>query len=169
MKYLRRFGQEDREISIYDKNWEKLLPEKITILKGYDDDVKTFTFKKGNIMINSDMLQITYELSPHQEGVPDTLEIDIYFVTNVIDSKIELDIDITFGDEVAVEFKISPPNKVNLIQHTSYHSKFDPSNTVFAFDDYSLKEFISFLNRFNKGMNLTTYDVRFLDKNDNWK
>ena len=169
MKYLKRFGQEEREISIYDKNWEKLLPEKLTVIKGYDDGITTFTFKKGNIMIHSDMLQITYELYPHTEGVPDTLEIDIYFVTNVNSSNIEMDVDITFGDEVVVEFKVTPPNAVNLIQHTTYHSKFDPSNTVFAFDDNSLSEFVSFLNRFDKNMNLTTYDIRFLDKNDNWK
>lgn len=169
MKYLKRFGQETQEISIYDSNWEKLLPNKLTILKGYDDGVHTFTFKKGNIMINADMLQITYELFPHQPGVPDTLEIDIYFVSDVAENKIELDVDITFGDEVAVEFKLSPPNHVNLIQHTTYHSKFDPSNTVFAFDDNSLTQFVSFLNRFNHGFDLTNYDVRFLDKNDNWK
>ncbi len=169
MKYLKRFGQEDQEVSIYDKKWEKLLPNKLTIIKGYDDGVHYFTFKKGNIMLNSDMIQITYELYPHQEGIPDTLEIDIYFTHDISEDRIELDIDITFGDEVSVEFKIEPPNKVNLIQHTTYHSKFDPSNTVFAFDDESLNQFVNFINRFNHGMSITPYDVRFLDKNDNWE
>lgn len=169
MKYLKRFGQKEKEISIYDQKWETFLPEKLTIIKGYDDGDHFFTFKKGNIMINADMLQITYELNPHQEGIPDTLEIDIYFANDVVENKIELDIDITFGDEVVAEFKVEPPNRVNLIQHTTYHSKFDPSNTVFAFEDQSLKQFVNFLNRFNGGINLTPHDVRFLDKNDNWK
>lgn len=169
MKYLKRFGHQEKEISIYDKRWEDLLPEKFTIIKGYDDGNHIFTFKKGNIMINADMLQITYELDPHQEGVPDTLEIDIYFVKDDAENKIELDVDITFGDEVVCEFKVESPNKVNVIQHTTYHSKFDPTNTIFAFDDESLKNFVDFLNRFNHGMNLTTWDLRFLDKNDNWK
>lgn len=169
MKYLKRFGQREKEISIYDPKWEHLLPAKLTIIKGYDDGNHIFTFKKGNIMINADMLQITYELDPHQEGVPDTLEIDIYFVQDVADNLIKFDIDITFGDEVVCEFKVEPPNKINVIQHTTYNSKFDPSNTVFAFDDVSLKNFVEFLNRFNHGLMLTTWDLRFLDKNDNWE
>lgn len=166
MKYLKRFGQEETDISIYDKKWENLLPKKIQVLKGYDQGVEKFTFKKGNVMLHSDMLQITYELDPHQEGVPDTLEIDIYFAYDVDEERIELSIDITFGDEVVCEFKIESPNKVSVIQHTTYHSKFDPSNTVFAFEDESLREFVDFLNRFN--MRLTTNDLRFLDKKDNW-
>ena len=68
---------------------------------------------------------------------------------------------------MACEFSIEQPNKVNVIQTTTYHSKFDPSNTVFALEDESLNKFINFLNRFD-GIKVTRYELRFLDKYDNW-
>ncbi len=66
------------------------------------------------------------------------------------------------------EFSIEAPNKVKVIQHTTYHSKFDPSNTVFALQDESLNKFINFLNKF-PGIKINRYDLRFLDKKDNYK
>ena len=68
---------------------------------------------------------------------------------------------------MACEFSIESPNKVKVIQHTTYNSKFDRSNTVFALEDESLEEFVKFLNRFDD-FKLTTHDLRFLDKHDNW-
>ncbi len=142
MKYIKRFNE---SLSIYDEKWESLLPDNLTVIKGYDNEIKSHIFKKGNVMLNSDMVQITYESNPHEWGYPDTLEIDIYFTQN---NEITLDIDITYGDEVCSEFSIKPPNKVNVIQYTSYHSKFDPSNTVFAFDDIAFFNLFNFLNKF---------------------
>lgn len=162
MKYIKKFNESD--ISIYDENWQKFLPSNITVIKGYDDGDHHYTFKKGNIMIHSDMLQITYESVDHGVGHPDTLEFDLYFVRNVATNMIEIDLDITFGDEMVCEFKISPPNKVNLIQSTSFGSKFDPTNTIFALDDKSLHEFIVFLNRFNGGLSLNYSSLDFLRK-----
>lgn len=161
MKHLKRFNE---NTLVYDPKWEDLLPSELTIIKGYDNEVKSHSFKKGNVMLHSDMVQITYEANPHEWGYPDTLEIDIYFTQN---GKINLDVDITYGDEVASEFSIHPPNEINVIQYTSYHSKFDPSNTVFAFEDDSLDKFIEFLNRF-EGVKLSRDDFKFLDKNDNY-
>ncbi len=153
MKYLRKFN----ESSIYDKSWESFLPEEITLIKDGEH-----IFKKGNIMINADMVQITY--SNKEVGYPNTLEFDIYFSNN---GSIKLDIDITYGDLVASEFSIESPNKVTVGQYTSYHSKFDPSNTVFALDNKSLSEFVNFLNKFN-GMKLSVSDFKFLDKSDDY-
>ena len=62
---------------------------------------------------------------------------------------------------------IEKPNKIKVIQYTSYGSKFDPSNTVFALTDDSLESFINFLNRFD-GMKLKREDFKFLDQNDNY-
>lgn len=152
MKYLKRFN----ESSIYDKSWEMLLPNQLTIIKDGNH-----TFNKGNIMVNADMLQITY--SNDDKGYPNTLEFDIY----IVDGGLRLDIDITYGDLVVSEFTINSPNKITIGEYTSYHSKFDPSNTVFALEDRSLQSFISFLNKF-KGMKLSTSDFKFLDKNDNY-
>ena len=149
---------------IYDNKWEKHLPETLTI--NYHDE--NYTFKKGNIMLLGDLVEISYEQVKSEWGKPDTLEFDLYFVKDDNTNKMRIDIDITYGDLMACEFSIEQPNKVNLIQHTTYHSKFDPDNTVFALEDESLKDFVDFLNKIS-GFKLTTYDVRFLDKRDNWK
>lgn len=150
---------------MYTKDWEKYLPEKMTI--NYKGDLHSF--RKGNIMLNGDLVEITYDaLDNNTWGSPDTLEFDLYFAKNTHTDKIRMTVDITFGDLMACEFSIEPPNKVNVIEHTTYGSKFDPSNTVFALEDECLDEFIGFLNKFH-GMKLTRHDLRFLDKYDNWK
>jgi len=189
MKYLKRFNEDieatikaNSNISanidtkfndintIYDKRWESELSEYFTI--NYHG--KLYKFKKDNIMLHSDMVQITYASTPlnsNQEGeiwgVPDTLEFDVYFAKDDQTDKIRMTIDITYGDLVACEFTVEPPNKVKVVEYTSYHSKFDPSNTVFALVDDSLQSFINFLNRF-EGMKLKKEDFKFLDQYDNY-
>ena len=188
MKYLRRFN-EDIEATIknsimspnigvktnildtiYDKRWENELSELLTI--NYHNNL--YKFKKSNIMLHSDMIQITYASTPLDSeeseeiwGSSDTLEFDIYFAKDDKDSNITLTIDITYGDAMVCEFNIEKPNKIKVIQYTSYGSKFDPSNTVFALTDDSLESFINFLNRFD-GMKLKREDFKFLDQYDNY-
>ena len=48
---------------------------------------------------------------------------------------------------MACEFSVEEPNIVDVIEYTSYGSKFDPSDTVFALTDESLQKFINFLLR----------------------
>ena len=93
-----------------------------------------------------------------------TLEFDIYFAK---EDNIVLNIDITYGDAMVCEFSVEAPNKIKVIEYTSYHSKFDPSNTVFGFDDDSLESFVKFLNNFS-GMKLKKEYFKFLDQNDNY-
>lgn len=188
MKYLRRFN-EDIEATIknsimspnidvktnildtiYDKRWENELSEFLTI--NYHNNL--YKFKKSNIMLHSDMIQITYASTPldseESEEIwssSDTLEFDIYFAKDDKDSNITLTIDITYGDAMVCEFNIEKPNKIKVIQYTSYGSKFDRSNTVFALTDDSLESFINFLNRFD-GMKLKREDFKFLDQYDNY-
>jgi len=188
MKYLRRFN-EDIEATIknsimipnidvktnildtiYDKRWENELSEFLTI--NYHNNL--YKFKKSNIMLHSDMIQITYASTPLDSeeseeiwGSSDTLEFDIYFAKDDKDSNITLTIDITYGDAMVCEFNIEKPNKIKVIQYTSYGSKFDTSNTVFALTDDSLESFINFLNRFD-GMKLKREDFKFLDQYDNY-
>jgi hypothetical protein len=178
MKYLKRFNE---NLSIYDKSWESLLPSEIWVIKGGDGKHK---FTKGNIMLNADMLQITYD-NP-EPVIPDTLEFDIYFSkldeeisgdstlvksfgsVQKIDSNytgpIRLNVDITYGDLVACEFSIDKKDGVKLIQDTTYGSKFDPSNTVFAFDKDSLLKIVEFLSKFNHGVRLKLEDFKFLSE-----
>lgn len=186
MKYLKRFNEDieatidsngtisanidvktDDDNTIYDKRWENELSEFITI--NYHG--KLFKFKKDNIMLHSDMVQITYASTPLNSdeqgeiwGTPDTLEFDIYFAK---EDNIVLNVDITYGDSMACEFTAEAPNKIKVVEYTSYHSKFDSSNTVFALVDESLQSFINFLNRF-EGMKLKKEDFKFLDQNDNY-
>lgn len=154
--------------TLYDKRWEVELPEFVTI--NYHN--KLYKFKRDNIMIHSDMVQITYASTPlnsNQQGeiwgAPDTLEFDIHFAKE--NNKIKLDVDITYGDLMACEFSIEPPNKVKVIEYTSYHSKFDTSNTVFGLVDDSLEKIINFLNKFS-GVRLEREDFNFLDQYDNY-
>jgi hypothetical protein len=190
MKYLKRFN-EDIEATIkpngtisanidsktndtntiYDKRWESQLPEFLII--NYHG--KLFKFKKNNIMLHSDMVQITYASTPLNSdeqgeiwGAPDTLEFDIYFAKDNETNKIRLTVDITYGDAMVCEFSVESPNKIKVIEYTSYHSKFDSSNTVFALVDDSLQSFIDFLNRF-EGMKLKKDDFKFLDQYDNYQ
>jgi hypothetical protein len=174
MKYLRKFNE---NVSIYDTSWQTLLPYEIWVIKGDDG---RHQFKKGNIMTNSDMLQICYDNAEH--GIPDTLEFDIYF-SNLGDKftdrplsvksggfttngslvgDIRLNVDITYGDLMACEFSIDKQNGLKLIEMTTYGSKFDPSDTVFGFDKEGLQSIVNFLNRFNHNVKLKIDDFYFL-------
>jgi hypothetical protein len=141
--------------TIYNPDWEKYLPEEMSI--NYHGDI--YTFKRGNIMLVGDLVEITYYLD--LLGVPDTLEFDLYFVKDSNLDKMRINIDITFGDLMACEFAVESPDKVILVQDTTLGSKFDPSNTIFALTDKSLKEFIEFLNKFD-GFKLDFNSLEFL-------
>jgi viroplasmin and RNaseH domain-containing protein len=153
---IKRFN-EDQDIYHYD--WDSHLPESITIIQRG----KEATFKKGNIMKNGDMVQVTYDSNIW--GFSSTLEFDFYFLK--VDKDFKIDIDITLGDAMVSEFSIEKPNKVSVIQYTSWKSKTDTSNTVFALEDKSLKAFVDFLNKF-VGFDLRVDDFKFLDKYDNY-
>jgi len=162
MKHLKKFNE---SINIYDIDWHNIVPKYLTIIK----DDRTTKFKCGNIMKHFDMVQVTYDTDQGEIwGVPDTLEFDVYFVKpgGKIDKSLRLDIDITYGNLVTSEFSITTPSKVNVIQYTSYHSKFDPSNTVFAFDEDSLEKLIKFFNVFN-GIKVSREQFNFLDADPN--
>lgn len=173
MKYLKKFNEDITATishgvikpshlsvnNIYNEDWKKFLPEEISI--NYHN--KIYKFKKNNIMTNVDMLQITYSSVPEEIwGKPDTLEFDIYFAKeDDNDDQIVMNIDITYGDLIACEFSIEPPNKVKLIQQTSKGSKFDPSNTKFALSQKSLESLVNFFNKF-KNMKLEINNLKFL-------
>jgi hypothetical protein len=146
---------------IYHYDWKDHLPKEITI--NQRDVVRTF--KLGNVMKHFDMVQVTYEA--HNYGQPDTLEFDFYFLKPVDKKHFKIDIDITLGDAMVCEFSLESPNKTRVIEYTSWKSKTDPSNSVFALEDKSLSDFISFLNLF-EGFDFKVSDFKFLDKHDNY-
>jgi hypothetical protein len=69
---------------------------------------------------------------------------------------------------MACEFYVDSPSKVGVTEYTSFRSKTDPSNSIFALDNNSLKEFIDFLNRFD-GFKLDVSQFKFLDQSDNYQ
>ena len=146
----------------YHYDWKSNLPKSISIIQRD----KEATFKRGNVMMHFDMVQVTYESNIW--GFPSTLEFDFYFLKDVNKENFKIDIDITLGDAMVCEFSLESPNKVSVIQYTSWGSKTDPSNTVFALQDKSLKDFINFLNLFD-GFNLNVGDFKFLDRHDNYQ
>jgi len=161
VKYIRKFFE---SVNIYDVDWKQLAPNSLCFKKG-DHNV---CFKLGNVMKHFDMIQITYDTSDGEEwGMPDTLEFDLYFLKPE-GKHFKMDVDITFGDLMVSEFSLLAPNIVSVIQYTSYHSKWDPSETVFGFDDESLKKIVELFNKID-GFNFTFEQFKFLDQRDNWR
>ena len=168
MKYLKRYNLfESKSESIYDADWKELLPQELIVLKDGEH-----IFKLGNVMKHANMIQVTYENVGNEWGVPSTLQFDFHF-SEVIEELIpedimRIDIDITWGDAMACEFYIESPSGVEVIEYTSFRSKTDPSNTIFALDDDSLRSFVDFLNRFD-GFKLDVSQFTFLDRYDNYQ
>ena len=158
MKHLKSYAL--FESIIYDVDWKTVLPKELVVLKDGEH-----RFKVGNVMMHAVMVQVTYENVTNEWGVPNTLEFDFYFSKN---DHMRMDIDITWGDSMACELYIESPSKVGVIEYTSFRSKMDPSNTVFALEDKSLKEFVDFLNRFY-GFKLDESQFTFLDSSDNYQ
>jgi hypothetical protein len=184
MKYLLTFNE---KFSIWDDGWREMLPDSLTIYKGQIEGLQEIIYNKGNVMIHYNMLQITYDTDGW--AIPDTFEIDIYFVeddakemrtdlTHVMKSSVvvgeieggtenirnlRLDVDMTFGDQMACEFSLSDSG-VSLIQHSTKGSKFDPTDTIFALSDESLKDLIDFFNSFNLKRKFEVQELHFLEK-----
>jgi hypothetical protein len=156
MRYLKNYIL--FESNIYDIDWKSILPKEMVVLKDGEH-----SFKLGNVMKNADMVQVTY--SNNEWGAPSTLEFDFYFSEN---PKMRIDIDITWGEAMACEFYIESPSKVGVTEYTSFRSKTDPSNTIFAIDNNSLKEFVDFLNKFD-GFKLDVSQFKFLDQFDDYQ
>lgn len=163
MKHLKKFLE--HKISIFDKDWEKLLPKELEIVTTNGN----FTLSKAQLTINDGMYQFSY----YQSGVwgePDFLGFDIYIVkdndgTESNSEKLKLDVDITYGDAMVSEFSIEN-NKVNVIHYTGKGSKYD-TDGFFGFTDESLNGLIKFFNAF--GFSLNMNDFLFIDKeNDDY-
>ncbi len=179
MKYLRKFFEYK---TIYEEDWHKFVPDGLVVIKGDttnnegeiidpktgESTGKKCFYKLGNIM--SDLVyQVTYDKKFETPGIPETLEFDVAVIENGNNNKFELDVEITFGDLICAGFKITAPNVISVYQYTSYFSKNDPSNTVFAFDEDSLSKIVKFFNSFDS-INIDRSDLNFLDKNpDNYR
>lgn len=161
MYHIKKF-ESFNQFSFYTSGWEKFLPQKITIIK----NGKSRNFHRENTMINADMIQIDYVADKIIFGQPDEFEIDVYFTNK--SGLLNFTVDISYGDYIVSEFTISPPNKISVVEYTSYHSKFDPDeNNTFAFEDDTINKLCDFFNHID-GVNISSEDLKFLDKRDNY-
>jgi len=134
MKYIKKFNEmrmpnlqhvgddilPKGKISIFQQDWfEKLVPNEIRIV----NLGKEYTLDKNDCTINGDLVQFNYYhttiKNPNdvsKDGEPDLLEFDIHFVRN--DRGIKLLVNITYGDNMACEFTIETPNKINVGHYT---------------------------------------------------
>ena len=173
-RYIKMYEDFGR-ISTFDQDIKSFLPEEINIETTYGKH----TLKKSDVMLNGDLIQITYYQNTPEEndddvtadGEPDYLCIDIHTIKENDGSEangdnLRLNIDMTYGDAMVSEFTIEAPNKVVPHHYTGANSLYDPK-FVFGFDDKSLQAFVDFFNRFSDNYNLTKDDFKFLDKDPN--
>lgn len=161
MKYLQKFENYTGDTNLYNKDWEKFLPEIITVYKAG----KSYTFKKDNTLLNADWINISYKNNLY--GEPNSLMFDVYYAFDDGLNTTKLDVDITYGDLMVSEFTIAAPNKIIVGEYTSYGSKFDPSNTEFALDDNTLRCLVNYFNAFDNGIKINLDDLNFLSSKEN--
>jgi hypothetical protein len=177
MKHLKGFNE---SVSLFDENWVKLLPKSLTLItqngefelkvNGLDPD------KYGYSGIYNLMTSVSFSYGQNTleksdgdvtaDGEPDSLQFDIAVVKDNDGSEanpsksLRLNVDLTYGDAMIYEFTIDYPNKVHVHHYNGKDSLYDPE-THFGFSDESLKELITFFNRF--GFTITPEDFKFMD------
>lgn len=136
---LKRFNEQVDDEMIYQDHFQDLLPQTLSVSK---NGQKT-TYIKGNVMKHSDMLQIVY--SSDDLGIPGDFELDLYFVQN---GDLKIDVDMTYGDLMAVEFSLEKPNRVHLID------KVDD----FKISIDSLESLLPFFNQLKFNLTIKDFD-----------
>lgn len=161
MKYIKRFNESTMVYNHYDVR--KLLPKEISIKTSNGE----YNLKLSDVLSNIPKLQVSYYHSTMNktgdslsDGEPDYMGFDFNFTKR--GDKFEVYVEISYGDAMAYEFKITSPNDVKVVHYTGFGSKLDPKSR-FALSDRSIMDLISFLNKFNFGLKLTRDKFNFLD------
>jgi len=171
MKFIKSYKIFEADANfMYDPSWEEVLPVYIKVIKGDPKNPLRLAYKKGISRHLGAEVQIPYETMDKNGGRenPDTLELDIYWSFDLNNNSLNINVEVNYGDLTACEFALEAPNKVDVVRYTSYHSKDDTSNTVFALDDESLQSFCNYINRWDHTFNLNREDLKFMDKYDNY-
>lgn len=181
MKYLKKYFESQEKVSIFNPEWTKFIPNKLSIVTdngNFELERKNEITKGENHPVNvtnlMNCLQIAYyqntvekqEGDVTKDGEPDFLEIDITLVkdndgTDFNPESLRLNVDITYGDHMQYSFTIDKPNKVSVYHYTGKDSIYDPE-TFWGFTGKSLKELVDFFNRF--GYETTVDDFKFIDE-----
>lgn len=177
MRHLRKFNE---NVSLFDPNWVKLLPKKLSIITQNGDfelEVNSLDPDKyGYAGIYNLMTSVSFSYGqntlerenddPTADGEPDSLQFDVAVVKNNDGTQanpkesLRLNVDLTYGDSMMYAFTIDYPNKVNVHHYNGKDSLYDPE-TYFGFSDESLQELVNFFNRF--GFTTTPADYTFMD------
>jgi hypothetical protein len=159
MKYLKRFN-EDIKIPIISQDVKKLFPKKLSISTSNGE----FELVISDYVINLPKIYTSYyHFTPEKtgdalsDGEPDYLCIDLNFMK--VDKNFEINVEITYGDAMMFEFKVSN-GKVDVFHYNGHGSKFDPGYE-FSFSEESIQELLTLFNRF--GFGLSRDDFNFLD------
>jgi hypothetical protein len=158
MRRLKTFEQFDNT-GLLSADWTDILPKTLLVVKGGDDGRPVEReFKLGNVIKNANMTQVIYEATEKMYGHPDEMSLDAYYYEG---SAHKMAIDIMYGDLVACEFSVTAPGRVDVIEDTTYGSKFDPSDTVFALGDETIGELVRFINEVD-GFRVSEDQLSFL-------
>ena len=179
-------------ISLFDKEkWVEFIPKELTIVTSNGTFTLQLPEKDGEpakgmltdsgpatavtVMGNGEQVQIAWcQNTPEKvgdvnaDGEPDNLEMDMSVLNNndgysANPDGLKLNISISYGDAYVSEFVISKEG-VKITHYTGFGSLHD-KDTVFAFEEKSLQDLITFFNRF--GFNLNKGNFSFLDQDPN--
>jgi hypothetical protein len=157
MRNIRTFEQYD-ETELLGADWRGILPRVIDVAKDVEGDTLERRFTRGNVIKNANMTQVIYEADEKMYGHPDEMSLDVYYYKN---HRSKMTLDIMYGDMVACEFSVTQPSEVRVIEYTSYGSRFDPSDTLFALSPASVDALAMFINQVD-GFKVTSEQLGFL-------
>ena len=152
---------EEGKISIFDQEWfEQMLPDEMEVV----NNGKRYTLSKNDCTISGDLCQFNYwhdAMDETENGEPSCMEFDLHFMKN--ERGLKMIIDVTYGDNMACEFSLESPNRINVIHYTGIGSKYDTS-THWGLSDKSISELVRFLNSFDHGIDISEEDLNFIDE-----
>ena len=161
MKYIKTF--ELYKVPVISQESKKLLPQELKIVSSNGE----FTLKLTDYLVNLPKIYTSYHHSTPEktddvlsDGEPDYLCVDLNMMK--VDDKLEINVEITYGDAMMFEFKVSK-GKIDVFHYNGFGSKFDP-NYKFYFSEESIMDLLHFFNRF--GFGLERNEFNFLDSEE---
>lgn len=162
MKYIKTFEKVVR-VPITSQLSKKLMPKELFI----ETSNGSFNLKLTDYVVNLPKIYTAYHHSTPEktgdvldDGEPDYLCIDFNFMK--VDSRLEINIELTYGDAMMFEFKIYKGG-IDVFHYNGHNSKFDPEYK-FYFTEKSIKDLMNLFNRF--GFNLERKHFNFLDEKE---
>jgi hypothetical protein len=156
--------------NIFTQDLRKILPQKIYLT----NDAGEWDLNLGDVEKTFPRLQVVYHHSTPEktgnvlsDGEPDFLGFDIHFLEEGQNGeRLNLNVDITYGDAMMFSFKMMPPNQIKVGHYNGYGSKFDPKSQ-FYFKEDSINDIMNVFQRINPTFQFTRDKFNFLDGDKN--